>query len=95
MDQSLGQRQRERSSAQRRLSTYTKRIVVGSGVLAAVLSLIAAQSDPGHAGPAAPSAQTSAGSTVSSDQQPVDPNANSGFFGGGGGGAPIAVTGGS
>jgi hypothetical protein len=102
VEQSLGRRQRERALAQRRLGLYTKRIAVGSGVLAIALSVIAAQSNPGRATPAAPAtsasdttAQGSGGDDLGTSQQgQFDQNAGGGFFGGGGG-APVAVTGGS
>ena len=104
MDASLPRRQRERALAHQRLRLYTKRIAFGSGALAVVLAVIAAQSNPGRAGSQSQAAQSSQ-SVAGSDQQQTlqDQSQNQGqnsLIGGGGlfgsgGGGPVAVTGGS
>lgn len=103
MDPSLSRRQRDRALARERLRLYTKRIAFWSGGLAVLLSVVAAQTLPGHSSPGAASSGQAASNSNQADpqnasQQQVnqgDPfGGGGGFFGSGGGGA-VAVTGGS
>ena len=86
-----------------RLRNLTFATVLGASGLAAFLSVLAAQSIPGHASSPAAGSNPQPGGDVITAQDPSlnqvsqsqNQNPFAGIFGGGGGGGPVAVSGGS